>query len=261
MQTNRYLYTAQFYDLLSTRNAVNVDIAFYKQIIKPQSHVLEIGCGTGRVAIELYQHGCFITGIDISNPMLTEFRKKLRTSPDMQSRIKLHLCDMTTFDLGMTFDWLIFPGRVFQALTLEKQRRACLLATHFHMGAESRAVISMFDPAPEIMASWGEKGIVDFDIELLDSNRRLRRIQNLIEHDTSAQIIKTEYIFQVYDDNGVLEEYPDRLELGYLFPDQANELFCSSGFIIEQVYGGYGFQPLRPDVKKEQIYILRTQAG
>jgi SAM-dependent methyltransferase len=263
MQANTYSKTAQFYDLvLNMHNSpVAEDIEFYKKIIPPKSRVLEIGCGTGRVAIELYRHGCFITGVDLSEAMLAEFDKKLRLFPDMRSRITLHLADMTTFDLKITFDWVIFPFRVFQALKEAGERRACLLTVRRHMGANSRAVITMFNPIPDVLASWGKKGILDFDLELPGSKRRLRRIQNQISHDAKAQIFTTEHIYQVYDDQGVLEEYPDHLELGYLYPEQAEELFVSSGFFIEHVYADYSFQPLEQDVKKEQIYILRSTTG
>jgi len=262
MRANLYSKTAQFYDpVLNTRNpALAEDIDFYKKIIPPRSRVLEIGCGTGRVAVELYRHGCSITGVDLSEAMLAEFDKKLRTDPEMRSRITLHLADMTTYDLETIFDWVIFPFRVFQSLKEDKERRACLLATRRHMGADSRAVISMFDPSPQALASWGKKGVVDFDIELPGSKQRLRRIQNQISHDEKAQVIISEHIYQVYDDRGVLEEYPDRLELGYLYPGQAGELFSSSGFFIEHVYGDYDFQPLQQGVTKEQIYILRRAA-
>ena len=263
MRENTYSKTAQFYDLALNMNApaVTEDIDFYKQIIPPGSRVLEVGCGTGRVSIELYRHGCFVTGVDLSDAMLAEFEKKLRANPDMGSRISLHLADMKTFDLGTAFDWIIFPFRVFQALKEDGERRACLQAVRRHMGSTSRAVITMFNPIPDVLAAWGKKGMLDFDFELPGSKRRLRRIQNQIGHDPKAQIIVVEHIYQVCDDQGVLEEHPDHLELGYLYPEQAGELFVSSGFSIEGVYADYSFQPLEPDVKKEQIYILRSAAG
>jgi len=262
MQANTYSKTAQFYDVaLNIGNpAIAEDVDFYKQIIPPGSRVLEIGCGTGRVSIELYRHGCFVAGVDLSEAMLAEFEKKLRASPDMGSRISLHLADMTAFDLGTVFDWVILPFRVFQALKEDGERRVCLQALRRHMGLKSRAVITMFNPIPDVLAAWGKKGMIDFEVELPGSKRRLRRIQNQIGHDPKAQTISVEHIYQVYDDQGVLEEYPDRLELGYLYPEQAGELFVSSGFSIEGVYADYSFQPLEPDVKREQIYILRSTA-
>lgn len=262
MRANLYSKAAQFYDLTVNINnpAVAGDIDFYKKLILPKSRVLEIGCGTGRVALELARHGCSVTAMDLSEAMLAEFEKKLRASPDMGSRISLHQADMTAFDFETIFDWVIFPFRAFQALKESGERHDCLLATRRHMRPSSRAVISMFNPAPDKLASWGQKGIVDFDIELPGSNRSLRRIQNQLSHDAKAQTITVEHVYQVYDDQGVLEEHPDRMELGYLYPTQASEIFNINGFFIEHVYGDYSFGPLQQDVKQEQIYILRNTA-
>ena len=259
MRSNLYAKSAQFYDLVlnASNPAIANDIDFYKRLIKPKTKVLDIGCGTGRVSIELYKHGCFITGIDLSEAMLSEFEKKLQQSPDMQAHINLHLADMTSFDLEKVYDWIIFPFRVFQGLKNDEQRRACLQATRHHMGVKSRAIISMFNPSPEILAMWGKKGIIDFEIDLPGTKRKLRRIQNQIDHDPKIQAIVVEHVYQIIDNQDVLEEYPDRLDLGYLYPEQASQLFISSGFVIDQIYGGYDFRPFQPEIKKEQIYILK----
>jgi len=39
-----------------------------------QSHILDVGCGSGRHAVELAQRGFQVTGIDISIGMLREDR-------------------------------------------------------------------------------------------------------------------------------------------------------------------------------------------
>ncbi|HEY3522937.1 MAG TPA: methyltransferase domain-containing protein, partial [Candidatus Limnocylindrales bacterium] len=43
------------------------DIAFYGELAREVGgHVLEVGCGTGRVAIELARDGYDVTGVDVS---------------------------------------------------------------------------------------------------------------------------------------------------------------------------------------------------
>ncbi|MDF1501153.1 MAG: class I SAM-dependent methyltransferase [Anaerolineales bacterium] len=39
------------------------------------SHILDVGCGTGRHAVELARHGFRVTGVDLSSGMLEEARK------------------------------------------------------------------------------------------------------------------------------------------------------------------------------------------
>jgi SAM-dependent methyltransferase len=257
MRPNLYQQTAQFYDLVVSRGYVEADIPFYKKIIQPPSQILEVGCGTGRVAIELAQHGFDVTGIDLSEWMLDEFRKKLARYSNLLGKVTLCQADMVSFDLGTRFDWIIFPYRVFQALAVNETRQSCLDSVRRHTDEETRVVITLFNPRMDILAAWGKKGIVNFEVELPNSTQRLRRIENQMPHDAEAQVIALEHIYQVYDSSGVVEEYVDRLELGYLFPEQAQKLFYDSGFVIDEVYGGYDFEPLTSDVRKEQIYILK----
>lgn len=46
--------------------------------IRPSDHVLDIGCGTGSLAIKCLERGAHVTGLDISESMLNECRKNLR---------------------------------------------------------------------------------------------------------------------------------------------------------------------------------------
>lgn len=43
----------------------------FMSIVKPGGHILDVGCGTGIVARALVDSGCQVTGIDISQKMLS----------------------------------------------------------------------------------------------------------------------------------------------------------------------------------------------
>lgn len=63
--------------------------------------VLDIGCGTGRHAVELAKAGYAVTGIDISEGMLREARAAAARAG---VEVELVRADATTFDLGRAFD-------------------------------------------------------------------------------------------------------------------------------------------------------------
>ena len=70
------------------------------------SSVLDAGCGTGRVAVELARHGLSVVGTDVDPSMLATAR---RAAPS----IEWVEADLTTLDLGgRVFDVVVMAGNV-----------------------------------------------------------------------------------------------------------------------------------------------------
>ena len=67
--------------------------------------VLDAGCGTGRVAIELAARGVDAVGVDLDRPMLDEARRK---APGL----RWILGDLVDVDAGGGFDLVILAGNV-----------------------------------------------------------------------------------------------------------------------------------------------------
>jgi SAM-dependent methyltransferase len=67
--------------------------------------VLDAGCGTGRVAIELASRGVDVVGADVNVSMLVEARRKAPALTWVES-------DLTQLDLGRTFDVVVLAGNV-----------------------------------------------------------------------------------------------------------------------------------------------------
>ena len=72
--------------------------------LKPAS-VLDAGCGTGRVAIELVRRGIDCVGVDLDREMLAAASQKAPTLDWVEA-------DLKDFNLGRTFDIAVLAGNV-----------------------------------------------------------------------------------------------------------------------------------------------------
>lgn len=72
--------------------------------------VLDAGCGTGRVAVELARRGVEVVGVDLDPSMLAQAREK---SPD----VEWVEADLQSLDLDRTFDVVLAAGNVMIFLT------------------------------------------------------------------------------------------------------------------------------------------------
>ncbi|MGH9078618.1 MAG: class I SAM-dependent methyltransferase [Acidimicrobiales bacterium] len=67
--------------------------------------VLDAGCGTGRVAIELARRGIEVVGVDVDKAMIATAR---RLAPDLTWVVT----DLTRLDLGRRFEVVVLAGNV-----------------------------------------------------------------------------------------------------------------------------------------------------
>jgi ubiquinone/menaquinone biosynthesis C-methylase UbiE len=101
--------------------------------------VLEVACGTGRVAIRLAQDGIDVVGLDLSSAMLSVAREK---SVGM-SNIRWVQYDMRSFELGETFGLAIIPGHSFQNILTAGDQVATLKSIKRHLVPDGTLVIHL----------------------------------------------------------------------------------------------------------------------
>ncbi len=126
-------YQARFDRLAASGTDVHGEAAFV-EALKPAT-VLDAGCGTGRVAIELARRGIEVVGVDVDPSMLATAR---RLAPDLE----WIEADLTTFDLGRTFDLVLLAGNV-PLFTPEGTQGALLERCAAHVGRHLVAGFSL----------------------------------------------------------------------------------------------------------------------
>jgi SAM-dependent methyltransferase len=126
-------YQRRFDDLAASGFDVHGEADFVMRT-GPAS-VLDAGCGTGRVAIELRRRGVDVVGVDIDSSMLTTARAN---GPD----IEWHEHDLATLDLGRVFDVVVMAGNV-PLFTPPGTQRAIVSGCARHV-ARSGALVAGF---------------------------------------------------------------------------------------------------------------------
>jgi len=98
-------YQARFDALAASGVDVHGEAAFVLSLEPRPSSVLDAGCGTGRVGIELARRGVSVVGADVDASMLAAAR---RAAPE----IEWIEHDLATLDAGRTFDAVLMAGNV-----------------------------------------------------------------------------------------------------------------------------------------------------
>lgn len=85
--------------------------------------VLDAGCGTGRLAIELAQRGREVVGVDLDVDMVDRARRKA-------PQIEWHVADLATVRLGRTFPIVVMAGNIL--LFCKPEDRGAIVANLSH---------------------------------------------------------------------------------------------------------------------------------
>ena len=94
--------------------------------------VLDAGCGTGRVGIELASRGIEVVGTDFDADMLSYARKKAPS-------IAWHHANLANLDLGRTFDVVVLAGNVIPYVEPD-DRAAAVAGAARHVAAAGHLI-------------------------------------------------------------------------------------------------------------------------
>lgn len=102
--TSGEAYAARFAALAASGVDPHGEAAYVDSLLTGPSDVLDAGCGTGRVAVELARRGHRVTGVDSDGSMLDVARR----SPG----VTWELADLAVLDLDLSFDLVVAAGNV-----------------------------------------------------------------------------------------------------------------------------------------------------
>ena len=173
---------APYYDWENRQTVGRRDIAFWARMSAPvKGAILELGCGTGRVAIPVAQQGSLIVGIDRSESMLDRARRRVRRAK-LQSRVQLIRGDIRHLPFhDKAFPLVMAPYGILQSLldeallmaTLKDVRR--VLSRNGQFGIELVADLPAWDEYSNRVTLRSRRGPHGKPIHLIESVKQDRR--------------------------------------------------------------------------------------
>jgi len=232
-----YTTFARLYDLFY--DDFTQDIPMYRGFAgRVGSRVLEIGCGTGRVAIPLARDGCSVTGIDIAEAMLAIARDKVERA-GLADRVNLLQADMRRFDLGARFDLAIAPINTFMHNATLNDQLDTLGCLRRHLAPHGLLILDLFNP--DVRAP------IDGRL-VLHRTRPGPHGQLILQFTTRSldwenQISSIMFIVDEPDEGGLIRRTAFPFEMRFLFRNEVELLLRQAAFELEAVYGSYDLDP------------------
>ena len=225
---------------------VKEDIGFYlKKGKKTKGTILEIGCGTGRIYLELLKEGLDVYGIDLSESML----KFLELKAEKQNLTpKVYQADMKTFNLGVKFDLIMVPFRSFlHNVTVEDQLKS-LTNIRNNMNSGGRLVLTMFYPNPYFISKFYGKETSE---TITKGGQKYTMVKKSEFVDPIDQKIKINHT--LYKNDKIM--WNDTFNLTFIYKKELDLILEKTGYSSWNVYGGYNYEKLE-SFDQEMVWII-----
>jgi SAM-dependent methyltransferase len=236
-----YDKVAHLYDQFGSQDTIDFHVAN----AAPFGEVLDIGAGTGRVAVPIARTGTKVVCVEPSRPMIEELRVKLDKEPALESKITVIHGDAASFKLGRTLPAAFMSGSFDHLLTDEERLRALSnIAEHLEPGGKFvlDVWLGLMEDSPQTWAG---------EFTLKDTTYR-RKVGRKVLPDGAVELKLT---FEVFRDGSMVDLIEQRSVAGITDRDTLHRLLARAGFRIEHEFGDYARTPYKSG---DSVLILET---
>jgi SAM-dependent methyltransferase len=255
MPLDSYADYADLYDL--AYGHFSEDIPMYENFARRcRGPVLELGVGTGRVAVALARARIGVVGIDSSQAMLARARTKAGRA--LARRLELVEADMRDFDLGRQFELVICPASGFHHLLTTDDQVRCLGCVRRHLAPDG---IFVADMRSLTAVGWDDPStaVLEWVRSDPDTGDTVSKTVSLWG-DGATQVLHATHIYDRTDPSGRPKERRTlEFDLRIVGRYEAVLLLEKAGLELTRVYGDYDLGPYTRD-SEHMILVARRSA-
>ena len=237
---------------------VTEDIPFYvEEARRSGGPVLELGCGTGRVAVPIARAGIEVVGLDVSPKMLDAARRKAAGLTEDDGPLLLLQGDMREFAIDRAFSLVIIPFRGFLSLLSVDDQVRTLSRIRDHLAPDGRLVFDIFVPDPEMLVQEQDIPYHLRDVTQDETGERLV-LWHQSGYDHHNQIIDVRVTVENLDDAGVVSRrlYRD-FQVRYAHRWEVEHLLARCGYEVVDLFGGFDRAPF-DETSAEMVWVARS---
>jgi len=186
---------------------------------------LELGIGTGRVALPLASKGITVHGIDASEAMI----KRLQAKPGGAS-ISVTVGDFANVDVAGRYPLIYVVFNTFFALTSQDEQVRCFANCASHLEAGGTFLIEAFYPDLTRFIRGQNVSAIHVDTESVSLD--------VTRHDPVQQIVTAQHLHITTDG---LKMYP--VQLRYAWPSELDLMARLAGLRLHSRSGGWRGEP------------------
>ncbi len=202
--------------------------------------VLELGVGTGRIAVPLQERGVAVEGIEASPDMIA----KLREKPGGEA-IQVHEGSFASFDLDSEYPLILVVFNTLFALQSQDEQLQCMKSAASHLATEGVFLIEAF--VPDLCRFPRQQNVdavvVEQDVVRLSVTRL----------DPVAQRVTTNHV-QLREDG--VRMFP--VKLRYAWPAELDLMARMAGLKLDDRWGGWAREEFSAESDKHISVYRRS---
>jgi SAM-dependent methyltransferase len=214
--------------------------------------LLDLACGTGRMALRLAAQGYQVTGVDVV-PEMIEWAHQKADSRDVS--IELVVADARMFQLQTQFPFIFMLGNAFQHFLTRTDQEALFARVREHLPPGGCFLFGTRNPNPRNL---NQARFSEPQRHTLPDGRQVIGTEQQ-QYDPLTQIQHYTFHEQWRHPNGQREEKTTRTALRYVFPQEMEALLFYNGFQIRESYGDWSQEPLTA-TSRLMIYVGQQRA-